>query len=356
MSVAVITGSAGLVGSEAARYFAGLGFDVAGIDNDLRAYFFGPEASTDWNRKRLVAEVKSYTHYSLDVRDESGVGQLFARHGRQIGLVVHAAGQPSHHWASLEPLVDFDVNARATLVLLQAARAHCPEAPFIYLSTNKVYGDRPNALSLRELETRWEIAPDHPYAAGVDESMPVDATLHTVLGASKLAADVMVQEYGRYFGLPTVCFRGGCLTGPNHAGAQLHGFLAYLMHSALTRKPYTVFGYGGKQVRDNIHSYDLVRAFDEFRQNPRPGEVYNIGGSRFSHCSLLEAVRHCEEISGEEMHIHFEETPRRGDHLWWVSGVGKFQAHYPNWRLTRDLRSILTEMAGAQRERLGPGG
>jgi CDP-paratose 2-epimerase len=352
MSVAIITGSAGLVGSESARYFAGLGFDVVGVDNDLRAYFFGPEASTGWNRARLEGELGNYTHVSIDIRDEAEIRRLFERRGKAVGLIIHAAAQPSHDWAAKEPLVDFDVNARATLVLLDAARQYCPEAPFIYMSTNKVYGDRPNTLPLRELETRWEITEGHPYTDGIDETLSVDRTLHSLFGASKLAADTLVQEYGRYFGMPTVCFRGGCLTGPDHSGTQLHGFLAYLMHCAVTRKPYTIFGYQGKQVRDNIHSYDLVRAFDEFRKAPRCGEVYNIGGARYSNCSVLEAIRLCEEIADREMRIRYDEKNRAGDHIWWISSVSHFEGHYPGWRLTRDLRHTLTEIHAAQQERL----
>jgi CDP-paratose 2-epimerase len=352
MSVAIITGSAGLVGSEAVRYFANLGLDIVGVDNDMRAYFFGPEASTAWNRQRLTNEVPRYTHIVLDIRNESDVNRLFTRYGRDIALIIHAAAQPSHDWAAREPLVDFDVNARGTLVLLQAARTHCAEAPFIYMSTNKVYGDRPNALPLLEEETRWEIAKDHPFAHGVDETMPVDATLHSLFGVSKLAADLMVQEYGRYFSMPTVCFRGGCLTGPNHSGAQLHGFLAFLMHCALARKPYTIFGYRGKQVRDNIHSFDLVRAFDEYRKNPRRGEVYNIGGGRFSNCSMREAIGLCEEITGQKMQVRYIDDARIGDHQWWISSVAKFRSHYPDWKMSWDLRATLNEMAEAQKGRL----
>lgn len=352
MSIAIVTGSAGLVGSEAIRYFAELGFETVGIDNDMRAYFFGIEASTMWNRNRLATEVPGYSHVAVDIRDEGEINRLFGRYGRAIRLIVHAAAQPSHDWAAREPLVDFDVNARGTLVLLQAARTHCPEAPFIYMSTNKVYGDRPNNLPLIEEETRWEIANDHPFAQGVDETMSVDATLHSLFGVSKLAADLMVQEYGRYFDMPTVCFRGGCLTGPNHSGAQLHGFLAFLMHCALTGKPYTIFGYRGKQVRDNIHAHDLVRAFDEFRKRPRCGEVYNIGGGRFSNCSMLEAIQSCEDITGRVMQCRYCDDHRVGDHQWWISNTAKFQAHYPDWRLSWDLRSTLTEMAVAQRNRL----
>ncbi|NLC56829.1 MAG: NAD-dependent epimerase/dehydratase family protein [Armatimonadetes bacterium] len=351
MSVAIVTGAAGLVGSEAARYFAGLGFEVVGIDNDLRAFFFGPDASTAWCRARLEREVPGYSHAALDIRDESAIEALFARYGKAITLIVHTAAQPSHDWAARAPLTDFDVNARATLVLLEAARRHCPEAPFLFMSTNKVYGDHPNALPLCEQETRWEIAAGHRYEAGIDETLPVDTCLHSLFGASKLAADVLVQEYGRYFGMPTVCFRGGCLTGPNHSGAQLHGFLAYLMHCAITGQTYTIFGYGGKQVRDNLHSRDLVRAFDAFRRAPRPGEVYNLGGSRFANCSVLEAIRLCEEISGNQMSVRYSETNRVGDHRWWISDVSKFQSHYPEWRLTCDLRATLEEIHAAQRER-----
>ena len=353
MSVAIITGSAGLVGSEAAYYFAGHGMEVVGIDNDLRAYFFGSEASTSWNRTRLEAEIRNYTHFATDVRDEAAVQTIFRHYGASIELVIHTASQPSHDWAVKEPLVDFDVNARATLVLLEAARSHCPEAPFVYVSTNKVYGDRPNALPLRELETRWEIAPKHEYADGINEAMPVDTTLHSLFGVSKLAGDLAVQEYGRYFGMRTVCFRAGCLTGPRHSGAQLHGFLAYLMHCAVTGKAYTVLGYKGKQVRDNVDSRDLVRAFDEFRGNPRSGEVYNIGGSRFSNCSMLEAIRLCEEISGNKMKISYHDKARVGDHIWWVSDVAKFQRHYPTWQLTRSIRDILRSICEAQQERVG---
>jgi CDP-paratose 2-epimerase len=352
VSTVIVTGSAGLVGSEAARYFAGLGFDVVGVDNDMRAYFFGPGASTGWNRALLEKDLPRYRHLDLDVRNEAEVDRLYARHGRDVALTIHAAAQPSHDWAAREPLVDFDVNARATLVLLEAARRHCPEAPFVYMSTNKVYGDRPNSLPLREEAERWEIAADHPYRNGIDEGMPVDDTLHSLFGASKLAADVMVQEYGRYFGMRTVCFRGGCLTGPGHSGTQLHGFLAYLMHCAVAGEPYEVFGYRAKQVRDNIHSYDLVRAFDEFRKAPRAGEVYNIGGARFSNCSILEAIRLCSEISGNDLQYRYNDTNRTGDHVWWISDVSKFQAHYPGWRLTRDLRTTLEEICEAQRARL----
>jgi CDP-paratose 2-epimerase len=314
----------------------------------MRAYFFGPGASSAWNRARLEAELKGYWHETLDIRDADAVDRLFARHGRRVGVIIHAAAQPSHDWAAKEPLVDFDINARATLLLLECARQHCPEAPFIYMSTNKVYGDTPNRLPLRETETRWEIDPAHPYAGGIDETMSIDSSMHSLFGASKLAADVMVQEYGRYFGMPTVCFRGGCLTGPNHSGAQLHGFLAYLMHCAVTGTPYTVLGYQGKQVRDNIHSYDLIQAFEAFRAAPRPGEVYNMGGGRFSHCSVREAIDMCGELVGRPVEVRYDPRNRAGDHVWWISGLAKFQTHYPAWRPTCDLQQTLTEMRDSQ--------
>lgn len=290
MSVAVVTGSAGLIGSEAAAYFAAQGLEVVGIDNDMRRYFFGDDASTSWNRRRLEESIPGYRHYDIDIRDQAAIDKLFAHYGSTISLVIHAAAQPSHDWAAREPATDFAVNATGTLHLLEAVRTHAPDAVFIFTSTNKVYGDTPNRLPLIEQPTRWEIDPRHTYNAGIREDMSIDQTLHSLFGASKVAADVLVQEYGRYFGLRSVCFRGGCLTGPNHSGAQLHGFLAYLMKCAMTGTPYTVFGYKGKQVRDNIHSADLIAAFDAFFRAPRIAEVYNIGGGRESNCSMLEAI------------------------------------------------------------------
>lgn len=352
MSVAVITGSAGLVGSEAARYFAARGLDVVGIDNDMRQRFFGPEASTAWNRRLLEEELGSaYRHVHEDIRDSAAMGRVFERHGRDIRLIIHAAAQPSHDWAAREPRTDFTVNANGTLELLEATRQHCPEAAFVFVSTNKVYGDAPNRLPLAERESRWEIDPEHPYAGGIDEEMSVDQCLHSLFGTSKLAADVLVQEYGRYFDLPTACFRGGCLTGPAHSGAELHGFLAYLMKCAVTGAAYTVFGYGGKQVRDNIHSADLVRAFDAFFQAPRSAAVYNIGGGRRSNCSMLEAIALCEEIAGRELDWQYDERNRIGDHIWWISDLSRFQADYPDWRLEYDVPSILREIYAANGER-----
>jgi CDP-paratose 2-epimerase len=351
MSVAVITGSAGLVGSEAVTYFAGLGMDVAGIDNGMRAEFFGPEASTDWVRERLVRNVRNYQHYAADIRSEGEINRIFERYGKSVTLVVHTAAQPSHDWAARAPLVDFTVNANGTSVLLEATRKFAAEAAFIFMSTNKVYGDTPNRLPLVELETRWEIDPGHEYREGIPETMSIDQCLHSLFGASKVAADVLVQEYGRYFGVKTGCFRGGCLTGPNHSGTQLHGFLAYLMKCAVTGTPYTIFGYKRKQVRDNIHSADLIRAFHEFAKGPRPGEVYNMGGGRFSNCSMLEAIDLCENISGRKLNWKYVDENRVGDHIWWIGDLRRFQSHYPGWKLEYDVPRILEEIYELNRER-----
>lgn len=353
MSTVVVTGSAGLIGSEAARFYAGKGFDVVGLDNDMRARFFGPGASTSWNRERLVRDLgRRYEHHDLDIRDRAGVERLFRARGKDVALVIHAAAQPSHDWAARDPHLDFEVNANGTLVMLEATRQAAPDAVFIFTSTNKVYGDTPNLLPLVERPTRWEIAPGHRYEAGIDESMSIDASKHSLFGASKVAADVLVQEYGRYFGMRTATFRGGCLTGPSHSGAELHGFLAYLMHCTVTGKPYTVFGYKGKQVRDNIHSHDLVSAFHAFFEAPRVGEVYNIGGSRHANCSMLEAISACERLAGRKLAWTYKDEARSGDHIWYVSDVRRFQSHYPSWSYRYDLGALLAEMHAAQVERL----
>lgn len=344
MSVAVITGSAGLIGSEACRKWHAEGFEVIGIDNDMRAEFFGAEASTKSTRAQLEATLPHYRHHAIDIRSAEAIDALFAQHGSDIAVIVHTAAQPSHDWAARAPLVDFGVNAIGTLNLLEAARKHCPEAPFIFTSTNKVYGDTPNRLPLIEQEKRWEIAEDHPFAPGIDETMSIDQTKHSLFGASKVAADVLVQEYGQYFGMPTVCFRGGCLTGPAHAGTELHGFLAYLMKCTVTGQPYRVFGYKGKQVRDNIHSHDLIAGFWEFFRAPRAAAVYNMGGSRHSNCSMLEAIDLCEKISGRKLQWTYVEENRIGDHVWWISDVRKFQADYPAWEYGYDLARILREI------------
>ncbi len=352
MSVAVVTGSAGLIGSEASRHFAGVGLDVVGIDNDMRSVFFGAEASTRPQRERLRAELSPwYRHVDADIRNGETIDAVFAEYGKRVSVVVHAAAQPSHDWAARDPHTDFGVNAVGTLNLLEALRRHAPDAVFIFTSTNKVYGDAPNRLPLVERETRWEIDPAHTYADGIREDMSIDQTLHSLFGASKVAADVLVQEYGRYFGLKTGVFRGGCLTGPNHSGTQLHGFLSYLVKCAATGRPYTVFGYRGKQVRDNIHSADLIRAFDRFFRAPRPGEVYNIGGGRFSNCSMREAISVCEELTGRPLNWTYSESNRTGDHIWYVSDVSKFAAHYPGWELTYNVPRICKEILEANADR-----
>lgn len=353
MGVAIVTGSAGLIGSESVRFLAKKRFSrIVGIDNDLRRYFFGPEASTRWNLKRIKEEIPQYVHANLDIRNERGMDRLFREYGRDIKLIIHTAAQPSHDWAAREPFCDFTVNANGTLVLLEMMRRHSPKAVFIFTSTNKVYGDRPNFLPLVELETRWEVEADHPYHEGIDETMSIDQTMHSLFGASKVAADVLVQEYGRYFGLKTACFRGGCLTGPGHSGTQLHGFLAYLMKCAMTGRPYTVFGYRGKQVRDNIHSYDLVNMFWHFYRKPRCGEVYNAGGGRFSNCSMLEAIRLAEDITGKKMNWTYSDTPRKGDHIWYISSLKKFRAHYPEWDFKYTLRETMVQISEALSARL----
>ncbi len=345
MSIAVVTGSAGLIGAETCRQFADLGLDVVGIDNDMRRYFFGPEASTSATRAHLQSQLRGYRHVDQDIRDAEGIDTLLRGIGSDVSVIIHTAAQPSHDWAAREPFTDFSVNANGTLNLLEAARRHCPETVFIFTSTNKVYGDRPNSLPLQELDTRWEIAPDHAYHAfGIDEDMSIDASLHSLFGASKVAADVLVQEYGRYFGMRTAVFRGGCLTGPDHAGAELHGFLAYLAKCAVTGRPYTVFGYKGKQVRDNIHAEDLVSAFRAFFAAPRVAEVYNIGGARRSHCSMLEAIALCEGLTGRPLNWSYEETNRVGDHIWWVSDTRKFEGHFPDWQPIHTVETILREI------------
>lgn len=345
MKIVVVTGSAGLVGSEAASFFCSHGFTVVGIDNDMRQSFFGEAASTAWKRQRLQdTHGDRYQHSSIDIRDRDLVERVFATYGSDIDLVIHTAAQPSHDWAATDPHTDFTINANGTLVLLECARQRCPEATFIFCSTNKVYGDTPNLLPLVELETRWEIAEGHAYEKGIDEGMSIDQCEHSLFGASKLAADILTQEYGRYFGMKTAVFRGGCLTGPDHSGTEMHGFLSYLMKSTAIGSPYQVFGYKGKQVRDNIHSRDLVEAFYQYYQSPRPGEVYNIGGGRFSNCSMLEGIALCEEIADRKLNWTYRESNRIGDHIWWISGIQKFQNHYPQWQLKYSVRDILEEI------------
>ena len=341
MDVVLVTGSGGLIGSTIARYYLQQGNMVIGVDDDSRGRFFGPEASTTWATQALTRDFDQYRHYAVDIREGLRIDALFAEYGTDIRLVLHAAAQPSHDWAAREPRTDFTVNANGTLELLETTRRWCPEAVFVFTSTNKVYGDRPNHLPLVELETRWELEDSHPWAEhGIDETMSVDQTLHSLFGVSKLAADILVQEYGRYFGMRTAVLRGGCLTGPSHSGAELHGFLAYLMKCTVLGIPYRVFGYKAKQVRDNVHAADFVDAVDAIYRDPRPGEVYNIGGGRFSNCSMLEAIAACQEIAGRRLNWTYEETPRIGDHMWWISSTKRLDDHF-GWRPKRSIVNIL---------------
>jgi CDP-paratose 2-epimerase len=345
MPTAIVTGSGGLIGSESVQHFVEGGFDVVGLDNDMRSYFFGPTASTAPTTERLRRTLGDlFQAVDLDIRDAAGLDQVFARHAASLELVIHTAAQPSHDWAASEPQTDFTVNANGTLNLLEATRRHAPEATFIFCSTNKVYGDLPNHLPLLELDSRLELPEDHRYFRGIDARMSIDASTHSLFGVSKAAGDLLVQEYGRYFDMPTVCFRGGCLTGPNHAGAKLHGFLSYLMRCTMTGDPYTVLGYGGKQVRDNIHSADLVAAFEAFHRAPRTAAVYNIGGGRGSSCSMLEAIAMCEAIASRELSWELSEANRIGDHRWWISDLDPFRADYPGWDITYDIEDVLREI------------
>ncbi|MDI9366298.1 MAG: NAD-dependent epimerase/dehydratase family protein [Flavobacterium sp.] len=353
MNIALITGSGGLIGSESVSFFANKMDRIIGIDNDQRAYFFGKEASTQWNENRLKAEFQNFTSHNVDIRNYAALETIFKQYGNDIKMVVHTAAQPSHDWASKEPLTDFTINANGTLNMLELTRLYCNEAVFIFTSTNKVYGDTPNFLPLIEQEKRWEIDETHSYFKdGIDESMSIDNSKHSLFGASKVAADVLVQEYGKYFNMKTGVFRGGCLTGPQHSGAQLHGFLSYLMKCAITKNQYTIFGYKGKQVRDNIHSYDLVNMFWHFYQNPKCGEVYNAGGSRFSNCSMIEAIDVCENITGNKMKYTYSETNRIGDHIWYISSIMKFKNHYPNWQYEYALETTLAQIFDNMKARL----
>ncbi len=352
MPTAIVTGSGGLIGSESVRHFVGRGYDVLGLENDMRARFFGPTASTAPATDRLLRELgSSFRSLEIDIRDMDGVDGAFREVAPSLELVIHTAAQPSHDWAASAPQTDFGVNANGTLNLLEAARHHAPDATFIFCSTNKVYGDLPNQLPLLEQQGRLELATDHPYYEGIDTSMSIDSSTHSLFGVSKAAADLLVQEYGRYFGMPTVCFRGGCLTGPNHAGAKLHGFLSYLMRCTMTGEPYTVFGYGGKQVRDNIHAADLVAAFEAFHRSPRPAAVYNIGGGRSSNCSMLEAIDLCQGIVGRELDWQLSDENRIGDHRWWISDLEPFRRDHPGWDITRDVEAILREIHELNAER-----
>jgi CDP-paratose 2-epimerase len=345
MAIALVTGSGGLVGSEACLVLASKGLTIYSIDNDMRRQFFGPAASTEWRVQELKLKIADFQHFSMDMRDVGSIEELIKSVGRDLAVVVHAAAQPSHDWAAQDPHSDFAVNALGTLNLLEAVRRHAPHAAFVFLSTNKVYGDRPNTLPLVETATRWEIEAAHPYYShGIDEGMSVDQTLHSLFGASKLAADVLVQEYGRYFGINTVCFRCGCLSGSGHSGAENHGFLSYLMKCTELGLEYTVYGYGGKQVRDNLHASDLMSAIWEYIQGPRPAAVYNLGGGRRSNCSILEAIERCQEIAGKKLRWTYTEENRIGDHIWWISDTSLFSTHYPAWRICYDVDRILLDI------------
>lgn len=353
MKVAIITGSGGLIGSQSVKYFSNKFDIVLGIDNNQRSYFFGEEASTLPSTIKLAQDFKNFVHKNIDIRDKEEIFKIFNEYNLDIGLIIHTAAQPSHDWATREPFTDFTINANGTLNLLEATRQYCPNAVFIFTSTNKVYGDTPNTLPLVELEKRWEIDVNHPfYEKGIDESMSIDQCTHSIFGSSKVAADVLVQEYGRYFHMKTGVFRGGCLTGPNHAGAELHGFLSYLMKCAITKKHYTIFGYKGKQVRDNIHSFDLITMFDAFYQNPRMGEVYNAGGGRFSNCSMIEAIQLSEEITGNKFNYSYNDVNRIGDHIWYISDTSKFKSHYTDWNQRYDVKDILNQIFKAYTEDL----
>lgn len=355
MAVVIVTGSAGLVGSETVRHFCARGFDVAGIDNNMRSSFFGNDSSTEWMRLSLQKGNKNYTHHDLDIRDWASIEALFKRYSRDVSLIVHTAAQPSHDWAAKDPMTDFSINASGTLTLLENTRRHCPEAVFIFTSTNKVYGDAPNRLPLVELSTRYEIKEGHKWRDGIDETMSIDFSTHSLFGVSKAAADLLTQEYGRYFGLKTACFRGGCLTGGSHSGTMLHGFLSYIVRCAITGKKYEIYGYKGKQVRDNIHSRDLVEAFSLFYENPRHGEVYNIGGGRHSNLSVLEAIELCREITGRRLDYEYVDKNRTGDHIWWISGVNKFISHYPQWKPLYGSSEIMAEIYETQKAILAGG-
>ncbi len=342
----LVTGSSGLIGSEAVEYFDRQGHRVTGVDNNLRREFFGPGGDTTWNLTRLKRVTKHFEPHDIDIRDRSKLFELFK--ATRFDLIVHCAAQPSHDKAREIPLVDFEVNALATMYLLEAMRLHAPEAVFVFLSTNKVYGDAPNELPMKELETRWDYARAEDFE-GVREDCRIDRSTHSVFGASKTAADVMAQEYGRYFGLPVGIFRGGCLTGPHHSGVPLHGFLSYLVKVAFSGETYTIHGYKGKQVRDNIHSYDVIRAVEEFAKAPRAGEVYNLGGGRANSISIVEAVAKIEAMTGRKIRTMYSETPRVGDHICYISDLRKLRADYPAWSVTRDLETILREIVETAR-------
>ena len=344
MKIALITGSCGLVGSESSSFFSKKGFKILGIDNNTRKFFFGKDGDISWVKKKLKNNLNNYHHSNVDIRNYLSLKKIFLKYKKNIKVIIHAAAQPSHDWAKNQPFIDFDINARGTLNLLELTKQYCPKTPFIFMSTNKVYGDNPNFLPLVEKKTRWEIKNNHKYRDGIDETMSIDNCTHSFFGASKAYSDLIVQEYGKNVGLKTACFRAGCITGPNHSGAKLHGFLSYLVKSSLQNKKYTLIGYKGKQVRDNIHSEDLVSCFWEFYKKPKMGEVYNTGGGRYSNCSIIEALNLVEAITGKKIKKKILKENRVGDHIWYVSSMSKFKRDYPNWRQNYSSKKIIHEL------------
>ena len=344
MSVALITGSCGLVGSESALFFSKKGFEIIGIDNNSRRLFFGKDGDISWVKSKLKKEIKNYYHFNTDIRDYNSLEKIFRKYKKNINIIIHSAAQPSHDWAKVKPFIDFDINAKATLNLLELTKKYTPECPFVFMSTNKVYGDNPNKLPLLEKKTRWEINPKHKFYKGIDESMSLDNCTHSFFGASKAYADLIVQEYGKNIGLKTCCFRAGCITGPMHSGAKLHGFLSFLVKASIKNKKYTLIGYKGKQVRDNLHSNDLVKCFWEFYKKPRNGEVYNTGGGKFSNCSILEALKIVEDSIKIKIKKKVIRENRVGDHIWYVSNMNKFRKHYPKWKQIYSTKKIIYEL------------
>ena len=351
MRTVLITGSNGLIGSAAVSFFAKKAQRIVGIDNNMRKHFFGENGDTKWNEKNLKNKFKNFVSHNIDIRNFKDLKTIFKKYNSDIDLIIHAAAQPSHDWAMNDPILDFEVNANGTLNLLQLTNLYSNNAVFIFTSTNKVYGDRPNTLPLVELENRWEIAPAHIFSSGIDETMNIDNTTHSLFGASKVAADIMTQEYGKYFGIKTGIFRAGCLTGPFHSGVKLHGFLSYLIKCAIHDTTYIINGYKGKQVRDNLHSYDLINMFWHFYQNPKVGEVYNVGGGRHSNCSILEAIDQIQIITGKKIKNKYNNEHRKGDHIWWISNIDKFRNHYPDWKFSYDFKKIISEIASEMLDR-----
>lgn len=345
----LVTGSGGLIGSESVRLFSEKGFKAYGIDNDMRGYFFGNEGSTRWNFEKLQSDVPGYTHYDVDVRNRDAVEAIFKQ--KKFDLIIHAAGQPSHNWSAKDPLTDFGINATGTLIMLENMRKYCPDAVFIFTSSSKVYGDMPNKLQLVEYETRFDLEKEDRFYEGIDETVPFDQKGHTIYGVSKLAADALVKEFGEYYGLRTVCFRPNCMTGPAHSSSSMHGFLSYLTKTIVSGNKYFINGYKGKQVRDNIHAHDLVNAFYHFSQNPRSGEIYNIGGSRHSNVSILEAIKLIEDISGKKADIEYKHENQKADHIWYISDIRKFRSHYPEWDFEFTIEDIISDIIRSSKER-----